>query len=160
MNYKNIALFTFLLVVLTGLSMSAVSAVHVPTKYKTEVLVNKYHESDSYYSDGYYVWNPTKSSFSMPYILETYGGSQTKIRFSTYNNYGKYKWTDVRSSTLTVNYKIVTSTKTYYATKTVRYTNIPKYGMTKTLVFKGPPKSHVLIYYMSWTQVHRFWYGQ
>lgn len=160
MNVKNIVLFSFLFMVLAGLTLSSVSAVNIPTKYKTQVNINKYYVSDSYYSNGEYIWDTKKSSFSNYVIQEKYSGSQTKIQFTTYNNYGKYKWTDVRSSMLTVCYKIVTSKKTYYSSKTVKYTKIPKYGMTKTLLFKGPSGSHVLIYYMKWTQVNRAWYGQ
>lgn len=168
MNVKNLMLFSIFFMALVGLTLGSVSATKVPTKYKTITGTNHYYESNSYYYDGEYIWDPKYSSFkdknryyfATPWIHEKYSGSQTKIRFHTYNNYGKYKWTDVRSSTLTVNYKIQTKTKTYYASKTVRYTKIPKQGMTNTLVFKGPPGSHILIYYMKWTQVNRYWYGQ
>lgn len=146
--------------VLAGLTLGSVSAVKVPTKYKIHSYTNHYYESDSYYSGGEYIWQPRDSNLNNPIIREKYSGSQTKIRFYTYNNNGnKYHWMDVISSQLTVKYKIKTSTKTYLASKTVKYTKIPKYGMTKTLLLKGPKGSQVLIYYMKWTQVNRVWYN-
>lgn len=160
MNSRNIIMFSFLFMVLAGLTLSSVSAVKVPTKYKTHICINNYYESGSSYYDGEYIWESKNHNLCDPVIHEKYSGSQTKIQFYTYNNNGKYKWTDVRSSQLTVKYKIKTSTKTYYASKTVKYTKIPIYGMTKTLILKGPAGSQVLIYYMKWTQVQRWWYGQ
>ena len=171
MNIKNLILFSFLFMVLAGLTLSSVSALKVPTKYKTITGTNKYYESNMCYYNGEYIWEAKYSSFNdknryyfaTPTIHEKYSGSQTKIRFNTYNNYGKYKWTDVRSSTLTVNYKILTSTKTYYASKTVKYTKIPKYGMTKTLTFKRSSRKSCfnILYEMDpsrqilvWTIIH------
>jgi len=165
---KKFILFSILLVALVGLTLSSASATKVPSKYKTIKGTNNYYESNSYYYNGEYIWEARYSSFidknryyfATPEIHEQYAGSQSKIRFHTYNNCGKYKWTDVRSSTITVNYQIQTHTKTYYASKTVQYTKIPKNGITHTLVLKGPPGSHIIIYNMKWTQVDRYWYGQ
>lgn len=157
----SIGILLFVLIVLIGVtSASSVSTLNVPTKYKTHIYINNYYESDSYYSysDGQYIWLPKKSSFSNPAIRENYSGSQTKIKFYTYNNNGnRYHWTDVRSSQITVKYKIITDIRTYYCSNTFKYTKIPKYGMTKTLFLKGPT-GNVLIYYMKWIQVQRFWY--
>jgi len=156
----SIGILFFVLIAFSGVaSIGSVSAVKVPTKYKTYIAINHYYESDSYYSGGEYIWESRDSNLNNPVIREKYSGSQTKIQFYTYNNNGnKYHWMDVKSSKLTVHYKIKTSTKTYYASKTVKYTKIPKYGMTKTLTLKGPTGSQVLIYYMKWTQVGRNWY--
>ena len=159
MNVKKLILVSIFCMVLAGLTVGSVSATKVPTKYKIHSYTNHYYVSDSYYSGGEYIWIPRDSNLNNPVIREKYSGSQTKIQFYTYNNNGnKYHWTDVISSQLTVKYKIKTKTKTYYTSKTVKYTNIPKYGMTKTLQLKGPSGSHVLIYYMKWTQVNRDWY--
>lgn len=160
MDSKNFVLFSILFIMLVGCTLSAVAAVNEPTKYKTYTGTNHYYASDRYYSNGEYVWVPKNSKFCNPVIHENYGGSQTKIQFYTYNNYGKYKWTDVKLSQLTVNYKIVTPTKIYYTSKTVKCTKIPIYGMTKTITLKGPAGSHVIITNMKWTQVQRLWYGQ
>lgn len=159
MNWKNILLFSFLLVVLAGLTLGSVSAtMKVPTKYKIHTYTNNYYESDTSYYSGIYYWEPRKGNFNNPVISEKYSGSKTKIQFYTYNNNGnKYHWVDVKSSTLKVYYRVKTSTKTYYKSKTVKYTKIPKYGLTKTLTLKGPSKSKVLIYRMKWTQVNRVW---
>ena len=159
MNIKNIILFSFLFMVLAGLTLSSVSAVKVPTKYKTHTLINKYYESDSYYSDGVYNWEPKKWNFDFARIYEKYSGSQTKLEYTIYNNNNNpYHWTDTRSSVLTVKYKIKTKTKTYYKSKTVKYNKIGKTGSAKSLTLKGPAGSQVLIYYMKWTQVQRWWY--
>ena len=159
MKSKNIIMFSILFIALAFFTLNSVSAVNVPTKYKTHTYINHYYESDSYYSNGEYIWVPRDDNLNNPVIQEKYSGSHTKIQFYTYNNNGnKYHWMDVRSSQLTVHYKIKTSTKTYYESKTVKYTKIPKYGMTKTLTLKGPAGSQVLIYYMKWTQVSRNWY--
>jgi hypothetical protein len=155
----SIGILFFVLIAFSGVtSASSVSHLKVPTKYKTYTATNHYYESGSSYYNGEYIWESKNHNLNNPTIHEKYGGSQTKIQFYTYNNNGnKYHWMDVRSSQLTVKYKIKTSTKTYYASKTVKYTKIPKYGMTKTLILKGPAGSHVLIYYMKWTQVGRNW---
>lgn len=160
MDSKNLVMFSILFMTLVGCTLSSVSAVNVPTKYKTYTGTNHYYASDSYYSDGEYIWVPKNSYFCNPVIHEKNNGSQTKIQFYTYNNNGKYKWTDVRLSKLTVYYKIITPTKTYYTSRTFKYTKIPIYGMTKTLTLKGPTGSHVKVTYMKWTQVQKLWYGQ
>jgi hypothetical protein len=61
MNIKNIILFSFLFMVLAGLTLSTVSAVKVPTKYKTHTCINKYYESGCKYEydTGMYAWNPS-----------------------------------------------------------------------------------------------------
>lgn len=159
MNSKKLIICTFLFVALVGLTLNSVSAEKVPTKYKIHSYTNHYYVSDSYYSDGKYIWESRDQNLNNPVIQEKYSGSKTRIQFYTYNNNGnRYHWMDVISSQLTVKYKIITNKKTYFSTKTVRYTKIPKYGMTKILVLKGPVHSQVLIYYMKWTQVNRVWY--
>jgi hypothetical protein len=136
MNIKNVIMFSLLCLVLAGLTLGSVSATQ-PTKYKTYVAINHYYESGSSYSDGEYIWESKDDNLNNPVIHEKYSGSQTTIQFYTYNNNGnKYHWMDVRSSQLTVHYKIKTSTKTYDETKTVTYTKIPEYGMIGTLTLK------------------------
>lgn len=162
MDNRKIIICAVLLMAVVGLTLGSATALKVPTKYKTKTFTSKYYEADSYYDydGGQFIWEPKNANFCNAVIREKYSGSKTKITYYIYNNYGKYKWTDVRSSKLTVKYKIKTSTKTYYKTKTVKYTNIPKYGATKTLTLTGPKGSKVLIYYIQWTQVQRCWYGQ
>ena len=160
MDSKNLMMFSILFLILAGCTLSSVSGVNVPTNYKIYTGTNHYYADDRYYSDGEYIWMPKTAHFCNPVIREKYSGSQTKIQFYTYNNNGKYKWTDVRLSELTIYYKIVTPNKTYYTSRTVKYTKIPIYGMTKTISLKGPPGSHVIINHIKWTQVQRLWYGQ
>ncbi len=160
MDSKNLAMFFILFMILAACTLGSVSAINVPTKYKTYTGTNHYYASGSSYSDGEYLWLPKTTHFCNYAIHEKYGGSQTTIQYYIYNNNGKYKWTDVRLSKLTVYYKIKTNLKTYYRSKTVKYTQIPKYGMNKTLILKGPTGSCVLISSIHWTQVQRLWYGQ
>ncbi|PKL66463.1 MAG: hypothetical protein CVV28_10705 [Methanobacteriales archaeon HGW-Methanobacteriales-1] len=162
MDTRKIIILAVLLMAVVGLTVGSTFALNVPTKYKTKVFTNHYYKTDRTHGDtkGQYYWIAKHGHFSNSVITEQYSGSKTKISYYIYNNNGKYKWTDVRSSKLTVKYKIKTSTKTYYKTKIVKYTKIPKYGITKTLTLKGPKGSKVSIYYIKWTQVQRCWYGQ
>ncbi|MCK9151534.1 hypothetical protein [Methanobacterium alcaliphilum] len=160
MDKRKIIILSFLVMAVAGLTLSSAFALDVPTKYKTKVFTSKYYPSDKIYSDGQYVWEPRVAKFSNPYIFEKKNGSKVKISYYIYNNNGKYKWTDVRSSKITVKYKIKTKYHTYYKTKVVKYTKIPKYGATKTMILKGPKGSKVTIRSMKWTQVQRLWYGQ
>lgn len=160
MDTKNLVVFSILFMMMVGCTLSFVSAVNIPTKYKTYTGTNYYYASDSYYSGGEYIWIPKKANFCNPVIREKNSKNQTQIQFYTYNNNGRYKWTDVRQSKLTVYYKVVTPTKTYYSSKTVKYTKIPIYGMTKSITLNGPKGSHVIVTSMKWTQNQRLWYGQ
>lgn len=160
MNWKNILIFSLFVLVLAGLTLgSASAALKAPTKYTIHTYTANYYSSDKYYDSGEYIWESKESHFSNSVIHEKYSGSQTKIQFHIYNNNGnKYHWTDVKNSTLTVDYKIKTSSnKIYYNSKTVTSTNIPKYGMVNTLTLKGPTGSKVLISHIKWTQVYRVW---
>ncbi|MDO9044321.1 MAG: hypothetical protein Q7U35_03345 [Methanobacteriaceae archaeon] len=162
MDTRKIIILAVLLMAVVGLTVGSTFALNVPIKYKTKIFTNYYYKTDKIHGDikGQYFWIPKNAHFSDSVITEQYGGSKTKITYYIYNNNGKYKWVDVRSSKLTVKYKIKTSTKTYYKTKIIKYTKIPKYGLTKTLTLKGPKGSKVSIYYIKWTQVQRLWYGQ
>ena len=173
MKVKNILLVSFLFMCVLGLTVNSVSALKVPTKYTTKTYTNYYYESGSYYdstdryfsSRGAYVWQASTvgsnyRSFSYPTIHENYLGSTTQLKYYIYNNNNNpYHWADVRSSTLTVKYKVKTKYHTYYKSKIFSYTTIPKTGTYKTHTFSGYPSgSKVLIYNMKWSQVHREWY--
>lgn len=155
MKVKNILLFFFVFVCLAGLTINSASAAY--PKYSTHTATNYYYESNSQYEydTGMYAWHPSKDHFNgFSTIREKYRGSSTQIQFYIYsNNNNPSHWVNTRSSTMTVKYKIKTSTKTYYKSKTVKYNKIGKTGSNKSITLKGPAGSQVLIYYMKWTQV-------
>lgn len=162
-KYRKILIISILLVTIIGFTVSESFAIKYPSKYKTKTYTNNYYSEDSDYSDGEYVWYPKTSSiygFSNPFILETFKGNKTRLEFRIYNNNGnKYHHTDVKSSKMTIKYKIYADEKfSNTKTKTVTYTKIPKYGIYKSITLTSPRDTQVLISSIKWTQVHRKWY--
>jgi len=162
MNKKRIILLMLLFIVVIGATMSSASATDYPTKYKLGSSVTNYDVSDTYYSRGYWYWEPKDWNINNAEIREKSTTRKSKLTIFIYNNNNdRYHHLDVKKCYIKVFYKVEVRAKYFnYYIKTKKFTinKIGPGGSKKTITIKDPKNRHIKVLGIYRKQVYRIWY--